>query len=95
MKCSSRRNCNQDTYREDDGVDRGLNEVQLPKELQRPLPEARCPLNTSHNEEDFLGEHLGGRRILKRITSGPNEVQLPKELQRPEPGRCLEGCRPQ
>ena len=91
MKCSSRRNCNQDTYREDDGVDRGLNEVQLPKELQRPLPEARCSSKKSLNEVQLpkeLQPHFADQRTKP---DGLNEVQLPKELQLRMFGRATTG----
>ena len=35
MKCSSRRNCNSGDYMLIESLQLGLNEVQLPKELQR------------------------------------------------------------
>ena len=80
MKCSSRRNCNEA------GVlwlvtTKGLNEVQLPKELQ---PCGRVPRLTRRlglNEVQLPKELQRSVRSGSIRTPGLNEVQLPKELQ--------------
>ena len=81
MKCSSRRNCNCLDFGEVVGVG-GLNEVQLPKELQlggrRSRPAAPSRLNEVQLPKDL---QPGGLLVPGGGAHSFNEVQLPKELQ--------------
>ena len=82
MKCSSRRNCNPSTTARRSSP-RRLNEVQLPKELQRLNGQSARLVSAGLNEVQLPKElQRLGQMTKPEISDRLNEVQLPKELQR-------------